>query len=675
MNSSGEHWPIWKEAIQKTTDSAKKQIRKAWKRAKLVPTKVWAPKYRILSSEESARPGRYSDEMTPWVRGIEDAIDDPDIPVVACMKSAQIAWTTIVLNWLGKIMHTDPSPVIGLFSKEKAAKEFREEKLTPMIRATAVLSKLVNLKTRTNGQTWDRIPFVGGFIKLVGSNSPSNVKSTPSPRGFVEEPDDASENVGKQGDSIALLIERLKTYDYPKLLLGGTPSIKDLSNINKFFLDGDQRYFMVPCHDCGETHALSWDNVKCPVDESLEPHEFYGQHDIDATFYACPCCGSVWDDFQKNKNIQLAEWVATKPFRGVASFYINELYAAWKGSRLARLMERHLKAETLADRGDISEQIVFRNSCLGLPYEYQGERLDTEALQSKELNYPEKTVYQGGLVLTAGVDIQHDRIAIIIRAWGRDEQSWLVWWGEIYGTTVDKKDKVWEGLEKILSEIYFNSQGWSFRVQAVSVDSSDGTTSDAVYDFVRTRQKRFHMIMAIKGSSSDYGEKEIFSKPKQSIDTKGKKHTKADKYGLRPYMVGTHKAKDLIHARLQLPGVGAARMHNYVDVRADYYDQITSNVKAPHKNMRFKKIWQPKAGAYEEGLDCEVYALHASRALSIHLWKASRWDAIEQKLSQVDLFSDSENSEEESAEPQEQKQVKKSKSKRRKKGGFAKSWR
>lgn len=630
-------------------------------------TKLWATKYRVLSKEESARPGKFSDELTPWIRGIQDAMDDPACWKVAMMKPAQVAWTTIVLNWLGKIIHTDPSPVIGLFSKEKAAKEFREEKLTPMIRATRALSNLVNLSTRKNGQTWDRVPFPGGFLKIVGSNSPSNVKSTPSPRAFVEEPDDASDNVSGQGDAITLLEERLKTYDEPKIVFGGTPSIKGLSNIEKAFLDGDQRYFMVPCHDCGETHSLSWDNVFCNEDPDRELHEFYGHFDTDSTFYACPSCGSVWDDYQKNQNVQKAEWIATKQFCGVASFYINELYAPWKGSRMARLMERYLKAQALADRGDQSELIVFTNSCLGLPYEFEGERLDVEVLQDKALDYQEKIVHPGGLVLTAGVDVQHDRLAIIIRAWGREEQSWLVWWGEIYGNTVDKTDKVWDGLESLLTKLYTNDQGWSFRVQSVSIDSSDGTTSDAVYDFVRRRQKKFNLLMAVKGSSNDYGNREIFSRPKISIDAKGKKHTKADKYGLRPYIVGTHKAKDLIYARMQLSGNGPGRMHNYIDVRADYYEQITSNVKAPHRSIRNKKIWQPKAGAAEEGLDCEVYALHAARALGVHLWKPQTWAQIEQKLSQVDLFSTDEESADQSVE--------KRNTRKRKKGSFATSWR
>ncbi|HHK4469861.1 TPA: terminase gpA endonuclease subunit, partial [Pseudomonas aeruginosa] len=73
----------------------------------------------------------------------------------------------------------------------------------------------------------------------------------------------------------------------------------------------------------------------------------------------------------------------------------------------------------------------------------------------------------------------------------------------------------------------------------MSIDSSDGNTNHAVYAYVRDRQ-RFN-IMAIKGASRDSLEKEIFSRPSASVDT-ARDNTKAAKYGLRVYIVGTHKA-------------------------------------------------------------------------------------------------------------------------------------
>ncbi|MFX0046315.1 MAG: terminase gpA endonuclease subunit, partial [Candidatus Hermodarchaeota archaeon] len=212
-------------------------------------------------------------------------------------------------------------------------------------------------------------------------------------------------------------------------------------------------------------------------------------------------------------------------------------------------------------------------------------------------------------------------------------------WGYISGNTIDKNDPVWKGLDKILFSPIKHESGAQLVVRAVSIDSSDGTTSDAVYHYVRTRQRRG--VMAVKGSSNDYGNREIFSKPK-ATDTRGRHNTKADKHGLQVYIVGTHKAKDLIASRMKLPGTGPGRMHWYQNIRADYYDQMTGEVKAPHRSMRGKRVWQKKAGAAVEALDCEVYALHASRAIRVHLMGQRQWDELEQTLLQPGLFGSSE---------------------------------
>jgi len=606
-----------------------------------VSTTQWANRYRILSPEESSRPGRYSDSLTPWVRGIQDALDDPAIWKVVCMKSAQVAWTTVVNNWIGAKIDVDPAPTIVMFSKELAAKEYREEKFSPMVTATPQLRDKVDVETtRKAGNRWNFLKFPGGFLKLVGSNSPSNVKSTPAPRVVVEEPDDASDNVAKQGDAIKLLEERTKTYDERKIIFGGTPSVKGLSTIEAAYQVSDQRKFHVPCHECGESHVLGWEQVSWQ-DADAPYHEIYKAALPETAVYACPHCGAVWDDPQRVDNVARGVWVAEADSSGIAGFYINELYASWSASRLQNLVERYLQAQHAYEAGDDTEMVVFVNACLGKPYEFAGNTISAEDLRQIAEDYAERTVPRGGLILTAGIDVQHDRVAVIVRAWGRDEESWLVWWGEMHGATTQKDDPVWAELDRVLFDPVEHANGGTIRVTAASIDSSDGATNDAVYHYVRARMGRMRHLMAIKGASRDYGQREIFSKPSQAIDYLGQQNTKAAKYGLKPFIVGTHKAKDLIDSRLKLEGNGPGRMHAYEGARADYWDQMTGEVKAPHRSIRGKKIWQKKAGAAVEAWDCEVYALHAARAAKVHLMKPRHWDDLERMIAQTDLFADS----------------------------------
>ena len=89
---------------------------------------------------------------------------------------------------------------------------------------------------------------------------------------------------------------------------------------------------------------------------------------------------------------------------------------------------------------------------------------------------------------------------------------------------------------------------------------------------------------------------------------------------------------------MKLAGAGPGRWHVYQDVRADFFDQITAEVKAPHRSIRHRKVWQLRSGRRNEALDAEVYALHAARATRVHLRRPAEWDLLEAQVNQTDLF-------------------------------------
>ncbi|MFT0212843.1 terminase gpA endonuclease subunit [Pseudomonas sp. F1_0610] len=636
--------PKLRRILSNTASTALVQICKRWSPPPKMTIIEWADKYRWLAPEEAARSGKYSFSITPhltWPNGPLEALEDPNISEICCRKSAQVAWTSgVVGNAIGKWIDIDPSPILMLFPKAEAVKQYVGEKLEPMIEATPRLAKKVDLRSRKLQQRQDFKKFAGGFLKMVGSNSPASVKSTPVPRVIVEEPDDCNLNLRGQGDSIKLAKERLKTFRRPKVIIGGTPTLKGLSAIDAEMELSDKRVGLVPCHDCGQEHRLSFDNLHCDEDPTVN-HAVYGNKRPETAFYTCPHCGSIWDDNQKNANLKHGRWVATAEFRGIAGFDLNELYATFYGSRFAMLMEKKLQAEHAAEQGNIGPLIAFINSSEGRSYEYESDAPKTDELKERSEDYTEMTAPAGVLLLTIGIDVQHDRLAIVIVGWGRGEESWRIYWGEIHGNTIDINDPIWKALDQIISTPIPRENGGHLGVSAVSIDSSDGTTSDAVYTYVRARQR--YGIMAIKGASIDSRDREIYSRPPTSIDSGKvtKTGTKAARYGLKVLIVGTHKAKTLIDQRLRLTGKGPGRMHWYQNIREDYFEQLTNEVLAPHPRSPSKMVWQKKAGRRNEALDVEVYALHAARSLKTHLLKEHEWDALEQQLMQPTLFSES----------------------------------
>lgn len=551
-----------------------------------------------------------------------------------------------MLNLIGSRIDANPSRMLVLFPREKTAIDFNDEKFEPMVTSCARLAERVQLKSRAEGNRQLFKMFAGGFVKLIGSNSPGDVKSTSAPLVIVEEPDDCNQNVRGQGDSIKLAEERAKSYHNALIVIGGTPTIRGFSAIDAEIAKTDRRLFHVPCHHCGAAHVLAWENLRWTKDEA-DPHSVWGKHHPETAHYVCPDCGGTWNDADRLRNVRDGRWIASAPFTGAAGFdELNELYSAFPGSRMARLAEKYLDAWRAHEAGNSEKLIAFWNSSLGRSFEYRSQLPSVGELEQRGEDYAETIVPIGGLVLVIGVDVQHDRLAIEIWAFGRDLESWLVFWGEEYGVPADRTDGIWSALDSYVDRAYVHANGAEMSVAAVSIDSSDGQTSDAVYDWVRRRRAQRCKVMAVKGRSS--GEGEIFSiPPEKSIDQGA--GTKASRYGLKVHMVGTEKAKDLLlgftadGGRIKRcdraadgtvrTGRGAGRMHWYKGVRPDFFEQLAdSEVKVPSAKAGGRRVWTLKTGKRNEALDCAVYAEHAARALRLHLFNDAQWTAREQAL-------------------------------------------
>ena len=617
------------------------------------PTVEWLEEHYVLPDA-----GPYSFYNTPYFLGVATAVDDPAVKEIDLMKAAQIGWTYFMLGIILKRIYEagiKPCPIIMLFAKTGDGKSFNIEKFVPTIKANEEMAALIDISQRA-GNPWDNRPFVGGHLKIVGSNSPGNVKSTSKVGlGIIEEPDDTTDNVAGQGDAIGLLEERLKRYVGSLMMVGGTPTIAGLSKTADRLKESDRRQLPICCHNCEEAHVLDWSCVHWDEDEDQQ-HPVYGSVLPETAIYRCPHCGFPWDDNRRKQNIRdtcfdaynsgdpMAGWVATAEFNGVAGFQdLSELYVCMDGTSLSDVVRDYLKAEALAAKGDEKLRRAFINQKLGKEYEFKGDQATVDQLRELCVGYQEMVVPKDCLMLTAGVDVQRNpaRVAVIIRAWGRNGLSRCIYWGELsaHHSTVDPKDGVWKDLDALLFQPFKTEAGYPMFLSAVSIDAGDGFTSDAVYNWVRTREKQYSrcLVMAIKGSSSSK-DPEIFVTPRsKSIDHKNpQKATKADKKGVKVYIVGTNKAKDWIAGQLKLLTQGVKKFLYYTGIRDDYFEQILGEVKAPDRSGRM--TWQEKPGQPHEVLDCEGYALHAARAKRIHLMTPEQWDALEYELGQSDLF-------------------------------------
>lgn len=614
--------------------------------AKIAPSS-WAEKHRGLAAMTAEMSGKWSWAMFPHMRGIIDAFFEAGVRGIRCMKSSQAGWSEMLATLLGFIIDVMPAPIIVLFPKEKKGKEFNLERFEPMVRATPRLLEKVPLTSREKGITQTFKLFPGGWLKFVHSHSADEVKSSSARYGFVEEPDECDRDVRGQGSAPKLLLERLKQYFDTFSIMGGSPTLFELSTIDEEMKNTDKRKWFALCHHCQGEVALdgeAWSTVKWKEDETRN-HPLYGKALPDTAYMICPHCGGLWTDAERARNSRAGRWIATAPATGLAGFYISDLMSSAPGASLSKVVEKYLEALSRQAAGDITGLIEFTNNQLGLVYKYKSPAPKVEELEARAEDYAELTVPWGGLRITIGVDIQGNRIALVVVAWGRGDETWRVLWDELEGNPVDSSDPVWTALEELLFRPYRHESGAELYAESITVDTSDGNTSDATYAFCRKHRHRG----VVAGHGRETGE--IYRIP-HPIDP-GRK-TKASRYGLLIYNIGTEKAKDLIigygehGGRLRLSernekgevitGRGPGRMHWYRGIRSDYHSGVTSEVKAPMKGKPRNKIyWQVKPGVRNEPLDCEVYALHAARRIKINLMTEAQWALIEGRLLQPDL--------------------------------------
>lgn len=620
----------------------------------------WAERHRKLSREETNDyAGPFDLDNTPALRGILAALSDRRTRRAIVQKAAQQGYTAgVVCTLLGYHVHWKPCVQVVMFPRERSAKDFDVEKFSPMVRATRQLAKRIRLKSRSDGNSATRKHYPGGLAKFVASNSPSDVKSTSAKIVVVEEPDDTNKDVKGQGNSIALLGERMKTVRDHLMLIGGTPTAKGASEIEKEMRTTDQRRFMAPCHHCGERHEVEWEHVTIPglnlsdedlaasdIDVRFPVREVYGRGRFEDAFYACPHCGGVWTDDERIANVRAAARVPPlygwEPTADSADpgFYCNELQSVFDGSRVPVLAEKYLKALYEYERGEPEKMVAFWNSTRGLPWEYKGELPEEEELRARAEKYPEWTCPSpAGVVPTLTVDVQHDRLAVTCWVIGRGEEMWLAYWGELYGQTVVPGQGAWIELEQMLGRTVQHATGAPLNIAAVGIDCSDGQTSDASYAFVRRHTRPDRPVLALKGASETEGRVEIWTPPKP-IDPNNRS-TKAARFGVQINIVGAARAKDTIlgwaqeGGRVRLTGNGPGRMHWYDGVRADFFEQLLGEMKVPSRINPKKRYWKARTDRRNEALDCTVYALYLSRHLRLHLRRNAHWDVAEMSLRQ-----------------------------------------
>lgn len=603
-------------------------------------TKEWAETYRYLTSDITSRPGKMDCMETPWMLYVMECLDDPEIRVIVGKKSAQIAWTETINNYIGRTIHLDPRNIMIAFPRQKSAQKFYKEKLKPYIENTAPLKeKIGNLAKISHAH----IPYQGGFLMLANLGSAEDGKSSVIPIVIVEEPDGIKKDVNNQGDGMAILKQRMKSFSDAKLVYAGTPTDLGFSQVNIAYESSNRMVFQVPCHICKEHHTLSFDNLHCDTFQDRRIDELYGKFNPESAYYSCPHCEQPWTFEQKNLNVKEAinyfqkGWTPENPrVKDVYGFAFNELLSNFSSSSFVSLAKQKLHAELVYEQGNEGLMKSFVNNSRGEAYQALQTGVGLKDLVARRSNYPENIVPYEGLILTAGIDVQHNRFAVVVRAWGRNGSSWLVHWSEIFGDVLDWDDDVWQRLTDFVFQKWEHGsgEGRTLQVVAATIDSADGNTSELVYRWALHMASLGHEHIFCgkgrgEGKNTDY---EIYNEPgtMETVSDLQQRRSLAQTMGVNVFEIGAHRAHSEVLRRFNVKSTKDRHYHCETSY-GGYEEQILSCVKTFDEGGK-RGGYVKKASSNKEAIDCEKMALHASYAVNIRNYTNQHWSEIENYL-------------------------------------------
>lgn len=549
-----------------------------------LPLSEWIEARLRLPQGVSAQPGRV--RLWPYQRAIADAIGDPAVERVTIVKSARLGFTTLLTGALAHFVENEPAPILALLPTEADARDYMVSDVEPIFDASPGLAGRLEADGAEGGRnTLLSRRFAGGSLKIVAARSPRNLRRHNARVLFVDEAD--AMEPGPEGSPIALAEKRTLGFPDRKIVVGSTPLHAETSNVLRAYAASDRRVFEVPCPACGVFVFLRWKHIE------------WREGRPETAAVRCEHCAELVPESAKPAMVAAGRWRAQAPdVRDHAGFRINALVSPLANASWAKLAEEFLRAK---DDPDLLQPFV--NTVLAEGWNDAEDEADDAALQTRVEPFGLDRMPADVLAITAGADVQDDRIEVTLVGWSRTD-ALALGHAVIWGSPDD--DSTWAELDELARTRWTHPFGGKLKVDAMIVDSGDGDWTDRVYAFCFPRLAR--RIMAGKG---------VFGSRPALQASKGKVK------GGRLFLVGVDGVKTTIYSRL-----ARGRSIRFSDsLEPVWFEQLCSERKVLRyvRGLPVRRF-ERKPGAQAEALDCMVYAFAARAGLT------PNWDAREAEL-------------------------------------------
>lgn len=602
-------------------------------------------------SEKTGVPGDRNPFLTPyavpWGRDLASGVSA--LAVLVC--GAQMGKTDTMLDVIGERLDNRPANILYV----GPSKEFNTDQFEPRFEELLEQSKSLRRKRTKGRRSKKTLKWVAGVrVRLAHAGSSTALKSDPASLALIDEYDEMLRNVKGQGDPLGLVRARGYTFADFNMGVTSTPSSglvdseidmasglefwkrvppEDLeSAIWKLFQTGTMHHWAWPCPACGDYFVprmklLRWPEGASPARAGREaylqcPNPECGAHIIDEregeekgrtkawmNDRGVYVCRGEWIEFETVDGERRPIVVGEPEDTNVRSYWVSGLaspFVSW-GERAEEL---------LSAEGDPELLQTAVNAGFGELYAPGGGDVpEWKEVLKLVRPYQEFSLPEEAVLLTAGVDVQRNRLIYTIRAWGARATSWKITSGVLYGPTHERD--VWYRLEDVLATRYGDRQ---LPVKVAFVDSGfrpgkpDQIPENMVYEFCR-RNARF--VWPTKGHDTQLTP---IRRSKIEVEPTGG----ASKYGLELMHLDSDYFKRWVHERLRWKDgePGAWYLHQGTD--EDYARQIVSEARI--KTPSGKPTWQRRSRE-NHFLDCEALATAAGYFLNVqHIGRRTERD-------------------------------------------------
>lgn len=418
---------------------------------------AWAPRAFWLSPDVEAGGGPYDLERRPWWRELLACLTDPHVRRVIVPASTQVGKTLNLICCLLYLAEHAPAPAMVVLPNKDAAVELRDR-----VYLNAEKSHLSRVRVPPERRWNDRHIDLGTMrVYLAWSGSRQRLRGRPCKYVFLSEIDVYQRGHRTAGDPVSAGEQRVKAFWSSLIWMESSPSEYPSRVVQLREHAEDQREWWCPCPQCGRWQPLRFFPWFSGANAGRGGVVGFAKDDTPdecrrKAKYACLSPGCDLTNEQVRRMRQAGRWISVgqridrngqvtgeRPVsRQTISYQLWSIHS--EQTSIGEIAAKWAEARDAVTLGE------FYGNWLGLSYNRTSRVAEWKRVATRlAAKHQRGTVPPEAWFLTAGADVQEDRVYWVVRAWGPWITSYLVDWGEHERLPGDGQDEVKSDLARL----------------------------------------------------------------------------------------------------------------------------------------------------------------------------------------------------------------------------------